>query len=290
MHRGLVAGVVMTMALPLGAGDRPTGRLFATRSIVYARHGMVAAAHPLAVQIGVDVLKRGGSAVDAAIAVNAALGFLEPMSCGIGGDLFAIVWDAKSGKLYGLNASGRAPGALTADKVPPEADGTIPYRTPYAWTVPGAVDGWFELHHRFGRLSMPEVLAPAIQAARDGEPVPQVIAGAWGIAAGAAQGHAGFRRGLPPGRPCAPRGRDLQQRVPGSRLRGARRRGPGRVLLGAYRTGLWWPSRRRTAVSSRPRTSPSITRNGSSRCPPTIAAYVSSSCLPTARASPPSRC
>jgi gamma-glutamyltranspeptidase / glutathione hydrolase len=199
MHRGLVAGVVMMMALRLGAGDRPTGRLFATRSIVYARHGMVAAAHPLAVQIGVEVLKRGGSAVDAAIAVNAALGFLEPMSCGIGGDLFAIVWDAKSGKLYGLNASGRAPGALTADKVPPEPDGTIPYRTPYAWTVPGAVDGWFELHNRFGRLSMPEVLAPAIQAARDGEPVPQVIAGAWGIAQAKLKDLPGFSEVYLPG-------------------------------------------------------------------------------------------
>ena len=110
------------------------GRSFATRSVVYARHGMVAAAHPLAVQIGVDVLKKGGSAVDAAIAVNAALGFLEPMSCGIGGDLFAIVWDAKTQKLYGLNASGRAPRALTADKVKPEPDGTIPSPRPYAWT------------------------------------------------------------------------------------------------------------------------------------------------------------
>jgi gamma-glutamyltranspeptidase / glutathione hydrolase len=182
MHRGFVAAAVVMMALPLGAADRPAGRMFATRSVVYARHGMVAAAHPLAVQIGVDVLKRGGSAVDAAIAVNAALGFLEPMSCGIGGDLFAIVWDAKSGKLYGLNASGRAPGALTADKVPPEPDGTIPYRTPYAWTVPGAVDGWFELHQRFGRLPMSEVLAPAVLAAREGEAVPQVIAAAWGLA------------------------------------------------------------------------------------------------------------
>ncbi|MFI5184748.1 MAG: gamma-glutamyltransferase [Vicinamibacteria bacterium] len=179
MRRFLAGGLAMT-AVTLGAADRPTGRQFATRSVVYARHGMVAAAHPLAVQIGVDVLKRGGSAVDAAIAVNAALGFMEPMSCGIGGDLFAIVWDAKTGKLYGLNGSGRAPRALTADKVPPEPDGTIPESSPYAWTVPGAVDGWFELHHRFGRLPMSEVLAPAVKSAREGEPVPQVIAGLWG--------------------------------------------------------------------------------------------------------------
>jgi gamma-glutamyltranspeptidase/glutathione hydrolase len=139
---------------------------------------MVAAAHPLAVQIGVDVLKRGGSAVDAAIAVNAALGFLEPVACGVGGDLFAIVWDAKTQKLHGLNASGRCPAALTADKVKPEADGTIPLHTPYAWTVPGTVDGWFALHERFGRLPMKDLLAPAVRAAREGEPVPQVIAAA----------------------------------------------------------------------------------------------------------------
>ena len=176
-----VAAVLLLLILPApgSTGDRVEGKAFATRSVVYARHGMVAAAHPLAVQIGVDVLKKGGSAVDAAIAVNAALGFLEPVSCGIGGDLFALVWDAKAGRLYGLNASGRAPRALTADKVPAEPDGTIPLYSPYAWTVPGAVDGWFELHAKFGRLPMAEVLAPAARAAREGEPVPQTIAGAW---------------------------------------------------------------------------------------------------------------
>jgi len=162
-----------------GGGDRTEGELFATRSVVYARHGMVAAAHPLAVRIGVEVLEDGGSAVDAAIAVNAALGFLEPVSCGIGGDLFAIVWDAQSGRLWGLNASGRAPRALTAEQVPAEPDGTIPLYSPWAWTVPGAVDGWFELHRRFGRLPMARILRPAIRAAREGEPVPQAIAAAW---------------------------------------------------------------------------------------------------------------
>jgi gamma-glutamyltranspeptidase/glutathione hydrolase len=169
----------MTLGPLASAGDRPEGRGFATRSVVFARHGMVASAHPLATQIGLDVLKQGGSAVDAAVAVNAALGFLEPISCGIGGDLFALVWDAKTKKLYGLNGSGRAPRALSADKVPPEADGTIPIDTPYSWTVPGAVDGWFSLHERFGRLPMADVLAGSIRAAREGEPVPQVIAGAW---------------------------------------------------------------------------------------------------------------
>jgi gamma-glutamyltranspeptidase/glutathione hydrolase len=191
--RPLVALLGLAMiAAPLAAGDRPEGRLFATRSVVYARHGMVAAAHPLAVQIGVDVLKAGGSAVDAAIAVNAALGFVEPMSCGIGGDLFAIVWDAKSQRLYGLNASGRAPRALAADKVKANPDGTIPERSPFAWSVPGAADGWFELHRRFGRLPMADVLAPAIRSAREGEPVPQVIAGFFASAEAARWKGAGF--------------------------------------------------------------------------------------------------
>ena len=161
------------------AADRPEGRAFATRSVTYARHGMVAAAHPLAVEIGLDVLKAGGSAIDAAIATNAALGFLEPVSCGLGGDLFAMVWDPKTEKLYGLNASGRAPAALTIDKVPATEEGTIPVYSVYSWTVPGCADGWFELHEKFGRLPMKGILGPAAEIAREGAPVPQMIASSW---------------------------------------------------------------------------------------------------------------
>lgn len=175
----LALAIAAAGAVAVMGGDRPEGRALATRSVVAARHGMVAAAHPLAVQIGIDVLKRGGSAVDAAIAVNAALSLMEPVSCGPGGDLFALVWDPRSGALHGLNASGRAPAALTADKVTPEADGTIPAHSPFAWTVPGAVDGWFELHRRFGKLPIGDLLGPAVAYAREGVPVPQVIAGAW---------------------------------------------------------------------------------------------------------------
>jgi len=191
--------LVALMGSASTGADRPEGRAFATRSVVFARHGMVAAAHPLAVQIGVDVLKKGGSAADAAIAVNAALGVMEPMSCGIGGDLFAIVWDAKTGRLYGLNGSGRAPAALTADKVPADANGNIPASSPYAWTVPGTVDGWSELHAKFGRLPMAELLAPSIAAARDGAPVPQVIAGLWERGEALDRGKPGFASTYLPG-------------------------------------------------------------------------------------------
>jgi gamma-glutamyltranspeptidase / glutathione hydrolase len=163
--------------------DRITGRPFATRSEVLAQHGMVCTSHPLATQIGVEILKAGGSAVDAAVAANAALGLMEPMSCGIGGDLFAIVWSAKDRKLHGLNASGRSPLGLNYDQMKAELQKlgrtTLPSRGMLPISVPGCVDGWFELHRRFGRLPMPQVLAPAIQYAREGFPVTEVIAYYW---------------------------------------------------------------------------------------------------------------
>ncbi len=180
MRRLAFLFLVLGVACMTRAADRPEGKAFASRSVTYARHGMVGAAHPLAVQAGLDVLKAGGSAVDAAIAVNAALGFLEPTANGLGGDLFAMVWDPKTEKLYGLNASGRAPGSLTIDKVPAEENGTIPVYSVYSWTVPGCADGWFELHGKFGKLPMKDVLGPAAKLAREGAPVPEVIAGAWG--------------------------------------------------------------------------------------------------------------
>jgi gamma-glutamyltranspeptidase/glutathione hydrolase len=180
MRRFVAVGLGLMLASGGAPGaDRSEGRMFATRSIVYGENGMVASAHPLATQIGVDVLRAGGSAVDAAIAVNAALGFLEPTANGIGGDLFAIVWDEKTKTLHGLNGSGRSPFALTADSVEPTDDGQIPLYSPYSWTVPGTVDGWFQLHSKFGSLPMKELLAPAIRAAEEGRPVPQVIAAAW---------------------------------------------------------------------------------------------------------------
>ena len=126
--------------------DRITGELFSTRSEDIAQHGMVATSHPLATQIGLDILKKGGNAIDAAIAANAALGLMEPTGCGIGGDLFAIVWDSKTQKLYGLNASGRSPKNLTLKNFEKMGLSKIPSYGPMPVSVPGAVDGWFELH------------------------------------------------------------------------------------------------------------------------------------------------
>ncbi len=171
----------------------------ATRSTVYGRHGMVCAAQPLAVQAGIEMLKAGGSAVDAAIAVNACLGLMEPTANGIGGDLFAIVWDPKTAKLHGLNACGRSPLALTADKVKPEADGTIPLYSPFAWSVPGTVDGWAELHAKFGRLPLAQVLAPAIKYAEEGFPLSPVIASDWERGANRFKGFPGFADVFMPG-------------------------------------------------------------------------------------------
>jgi gamma-glutamyltranspeptidase / glutathione hydrolase len=164
-----------------GSGDRYFAPHFAKRSAAIARNAMASTSHPIATQVALDVMKNGGNAIDAAIAANAVIGFLEPTGNGIGGDLFALVWSAEESKLLGLNASGRAPQGVTIDQVREGIDNAdvIPARHPHALTVPGAVDGWFTLHDRLGRLSMEEILAPAIAYARAGAPVPQYIAGLW---------------------------------------------------------------------------------------------------------------
>ena len=166
--------------------DRINGRAFSTRSPVLGQHGMVCTSHPLATQIGLDVLKAGGSAVDAAIAANAALGLMEPVSNGVGGDLFAIVYDAKTKRLYGLNGSGRAPlgldyGQMKAELAKTKTPDHIPPRGFLPISVPGCVDAWFELHAKFGKLPMKAVLAPAVRYAETGFPVTQYIAYLWGI-------------------------------------------------------------------------------------------------------------
>ena len=149
---------------------------FATRSEVIAQNGMAATSQPLATQVALDILKQGGTAVDAAIAANAMLGLVEPTGSGIGGDLFAIVWDAKTQKLYGLNGSGRSPYSLTLDYFKQNGYKQIPSRGPLPVSVPGCVDGWFELHKKFGKLSMESILGPTIKYARKGFPVSELIA------------------------------------------------------------------------------------------------------------------
>jgi gamma-glutamyltranspeptidase/glutathione hydrolase len=161
------------------AQDRITGRTFSTRSEVIAQTGMAATSQPLATQVATDILKKGGNAIDAAIAANAMLGLVEPTGNGIGGDLFAIVWDAETEKLYGLNASGRSPYSLTLDYFRKQELNRIPPRGPLPVTVPGCVDGWFELHGRFGRLPMKKILEPAITYASNGFPVSELIAFYW---------------------------------------------------------------------------------------------------------------
>lgn len=167
------------VALHVHAYDRITGEAFVSRSEVIAQQGMAATSQPLATQVALDILKAGGNAIDAAIAANAMLGLVEPTGAGIGGDLFAIVWDAKSQKLFGLNASGRSPLALEKAEFARQGLTKIPAFGPLSVSVPGAVDGWFTLHEKFGQLPMQNILTPAINYARKGFPVTELIAYYW---------------------------------------------------------------------------------------------------------------
>ncbi len=193
----IVAGCLGTVVVS-HAASRPVGLPFATRSEVMAPRALAATSQPLATETALEILRRGGSAVDAAIAANAVLGLTEPTGSGIGGDLFAIVWDPVSRKLHGLNASGRAPRSLSLDYFVERGIERMPSYGPLPVTVPGAVDGWFELHGRFGRLPMKDVLEPAIRYARQGFPVTEVIAFAWGRNVGVLQEFPGFRETFMP--------------------------------------------------------------------------------------------
>lgn len=174
---------LLGIAMPrnvLSAGyDRPTSNPHQSRSAVVAKHGIVATSQPLAVQAGLDVLKRGGNAVDAAIAANAVIGVAEPMSCGIGGDLFVLYWDAKTKRLYGLNGSGRSPYKISREVFAKKGLKQIPDEGPLSWSVPGCVAGWHDLCERFGTLPLAELLAPGIKYAEEGFAVSEVIAHDW---------------------------------------------------------------------------------------------------------------
>jgi gamma-glutamyltranspeptidase/glutathione hydrolase len=174
-----VITIILVACLAAIPQNRPIGKSFITRSEVIAENGMAVTSQPLATQAALDILRKGGNAIDAAIAANAVLGLTEPTGCGIGGDLFAIIWDSKTGKLYGLNASGRSPHSLSMDYFKQSGIKKIPTYGPLPVTVPGCVDGWFEMHEKFGKLSMTEILAPAIRYARYGFPVSEIIAHDW---------------------------------------------------------------------------------------------------------------
>lgn len=159
--------------------DRPAANPRQSRSVVMAQQGMVATSQPLAAQAGLEVLKGGGTAADAAIAANAVIGVTEPMSCGIGGDLFVLYWDAKTRRLYGLNASGRSPYQLSRQVFRNQGLTQIPETGPLSWSVPGCVDGWEELRQHFGSRPLAELLKPAIHYAEQGFPVSEIIARGW---------------------------------------------------------------------------------------------------------------
>ena len=161
------------------AHDRPSGPIHKSRSAVIARHGMAATSQPLASVAAIQILQQGGNAVDAAIAANAVLGVVEPMSCGIGGDLFAIVWDARTQSLHGLNASGRSPRAATREFFESQGLKAVPVHGPLSWSVPGCVDGWDQLRRKFGTRPWSALLEPAIRYAEEGFPVSEIIAAEW---------------------------------------------------------------------------------------------------------------
>lgn len=185
--------IFLILTVHLIAQDRITGQTFATRSEVIAQHGMACTSQPLATQAALDILKAGGNAIDAAIAANAVLGLVEPTGNGMGGDLFAIIWDAKTQKLYGLNASGRSPYDLNLQYFIDHGITKVPSHGPLSVSVPGCVDGWFELNKKFGKLPMTDILKPAITYATEGFPVTEVIAYYWNSNSKVLEKYNGFK-------------------------------------------------------------------------------------------------
>lgn len=176
MKKSALLFLLSFLAITAFSQDRVTGLNFASRSEVIAQNGMACTSQPLATQVALDILKAGGNAVDAAIAANATLGLMEPTGNGIGGDIFVILWDAKTKKLYGLNGSGRSPKSLSLEYFKKNNYTSIPSFGALPVSVPGCVDGWFSMHDRFGKMDMKQILNPAIQYARNGFPVSELIA------------------------------------------------------------------------------------------------------------------
>ncbi len=197
--KSLIILCLLMPAIEAIPADRPVGKSFATRSEIVAQHGIAAASQPLATQVALDILKAGGNAIDAAIAANAMQGLTEPASCGIGGDLFVILWDAKAKKLHGLNASGRSPRSLTLEHFQKQKLKQIPTHGPLSLSVPGCVDGWFELHKKFGKLPMKQILQPAINYGEKGFPLTEIIAAGMAGSVGHYQQYPGWSEVYTPG-------------------------------------------------------------------------------------------
>lgn len=176
INKFILSILSLILSISIIGQDRITGKTFTTRSEIIAQHGMAATSQPLATQVALDILKKGGTAIDAAIAANAVLGLVEPTGNGMGGDLFAIVWDANKKELTSLNASGRSPQSLTLDYFIEQEMTKIPAHGPLPVSVPGCVDGWYELHNKYGKLPMSDILQPAIDYAENGFPVTELIA------------------------------------------------------------------------------------------------------------------
>ena len=175
MKKKLIILSVFCFFTSLNGYDRITGLEFASRSEVIATNGMAATSHPLATQTAIAILKKGGNAIDAAIAANAVLGLVEPTGCGIGGDLFAIIWSADKNRLYGLNSSGPAPQNISIEKLKRNGIEKIPPYGPLPVTVPGAVAGWVAIHKKFGLLEFNELFIDAINYAEYGFPVSELV-------------------------------------------------------------------------------------------------------------------
>lgn len=177
LPRRWAAGEDRFLRPDVGPGDRPVGASFASRTAAYGLNGAAGTAHPLATQAGIDILRQGGSAVDAAIAINACLGLLEPTSSGIGGDAYAMIWDPRARKVMGLAGSGASPRGLSLATVRQRArNGVLPPLGAVTVSVPGTVDAWWTMHQRYGRLPWSALFEPAIALAEAGAPVPDIIA------------------------------------------------------------------------------------------------------------------
>ena len=287
----LSATFACVCSLPLmavHAADRVTGKPFATRSEVYAPHAMAATSHPLATQIALDVMQGGGSAVDAAIAANAALGLMEPTGNGIGGDLFAIVWDPKTKKLHGYNGSGRSPKSLTLAEFQKRGLTDIPPHGPLPVSVPGTVDAWFALHEKFGRKPIADDLAPAIRYAREGHPVHEVIAYYWNLSVPRLSKWPGFKEQFTIDGRAPKRGETWKNPNLADTLEKIARGGRDTFYKGDTARSIDAYFKANDGFF-RTTTLPRTPANGSSQSARTIAATTCGNCRPTARALPPCR-